>query len=154
MEKLNFRASKNKINPSLINSFAFRINKYRKHTIMKKITLWLYSFFLFFGLLFSTEAWATHLRAGDLTAVRLAGGGLSYEFTITIYTDDEGVPPDKEIEVVFGDNSPAVMVKLISSVPIANQTTKNTYKVVHVFAGPGEYKVSTTIKNRNAGFWD
>ena len=93
---------------------------------------------------------ATHIRAGDLTAVRVSTVGLSYEFTVTIYTDDGGIEPDRSIIINFGTGGAEVAVPLLSSRPIRGDTHINIYKVVHTFAGPGEFKISTTIQNRNA----
>ena len=38
------------------------------------------------------DAYATHIRAGEITAVRISQSGLRYRFTLTIYRDTEGVP--------------------------------------------------------------
>lgn len=94
---------------------------------------------------------ATHIRAGDLVARRLPGASLTYEFTVTIYTDDEGVPPDEEIEIFFGDGSPSRMIRRTAFRPIGNLTTENIYRTTYTFAGPGEFNVGVVIRNRNAG---
>jgi gliding motility-associated-like protein len=104
---------------------------------------------LLFALLFSAEILASHVRAGDITARRLPGAGLTYEFTILIYTDDEGVPPDEAVEVNFGDGSPSVMVPRLSSRSLGNLTTENVYRTTYTFAGPGEFRVGVFIRNRN-----
>ncbi|MCS6967897.1 MAG: gliding motility-associated C-terminal domain-containing protein [Cytophagales bacterium] len=102
-------------------------------------------------LLMGSSVQATHIRAGDIIARRLPGTSLTYEFTVTIYTDDEGVPPDEEIEMFFGDGSPSRMVRRTAFRPIGNLTTENIYRTVYTFAGPGEFNVGVVIRNRNAG---
>jgi gliding motility-associated-like protein len=105
---------------------------------------------LFFGLLGAAQtAHATHIRAGDLTARRLPGTSLSYEFTVVIYTDDGGITPDLEIEMFFGDGSPSRMVPRVSQRSVGNLTTENIYRTTYTFAGPGEFPVGVVIPNRN-----
>ncbi len=96
-------------------------------------------------------AYATHIRAGDLIARRLPGTSLTYEFTVTIYTDDEGVPPDEEIEIFFGDGSPSRLIRRTAFRAVGNLTTENIYRTIYTFAGPGEFNVGVVIRNRNAG---
>ncbi len=96
------------------------------------------------------ELYATHVRAGDLTAERIQGSTLTYKFTATIYTDDEGVPPDPEIEFDFGTGEKRNVSRVLS-VGVGNATTKNQYVTTYTFPGPGEYAVGVSILNRNAG---
>lgn len=104
---------------------------------------------ILFVLSSSGNLFATHIRAGDLTAERLPGPGLSYKFTATIYTDDAGVPPDAEIDFDFGTGEPMRKFPRVSFMPVGNATTKNIYEAFYTFAGPGEYKVGVYIRNRN-----
>ncbi|MCU0451669.1 MAG: gliding motility-associated C-terminal domain-containing protein [Bernardetiaceae bacterium] len=99
----------------------------------------------------ASPAWATHIRAGDITARRLPGTSLTYEFTIVIYTDDEGIDPDNDIEMFFGDGSPSQLAPRVSSRSVGNLTTENIYRIIYTFAGPGEFPVGTVIRNRNPG---
>jgi gliding motility-associated-like protein len=96
------------------------------------------------------RVYATHVRAGDLTAERISANSLTYKFTATIFTDDAGVDPDEVILFNFGDGTSAEFARL-SSQSIGNQTTKNVYEAIHTFQGPGEYKVGVLVRNRNAG---
>lgn len=96
------------------------------------------------------EILASHLRAGDITARRISSTGYTYEIIVTTFTDDAGVQPDKSINVFFG-NGLSGEVRLESSTPIGNATHKNIYRVVHTYAGPGEFKVSASLDFRNNG---
>ncbi|MCC5943500.1 MAG: gliding motility-associated C-terminal domain-containing protein [Bernardetiaceae bacterium] len=91
---------------------------------------------------------ATHVRAGDLTAVRISASSLTYRITATIYTDDSGVAPDPEIEFRFGTGD-TQMAPRGDFQAIGNATTKNTYQTTYTFPGPGEYSVGVLIRNRN-----
>jgi gliding motility-associated-like protein len=99
---------------------------------------------------FSQNVYATHVRAGDLTAERISDISLTYRVTAIIYTDDGGVPPDPEIEFDFGTGETRMVVRL-SGVNIGNSTTRNTYTTTYTFPGAGEYNVSVAIRNRNEG---
>lgn len=109
-------------------------------------------FTVFLSLIFLllSQAHATHIRGGDLTARRLPGAGLTYEFTLTIYRDVTGVPADEEVEFDFGDGSQA-RVRLTSTQDVGNQTERLLYVANYTFAGPGEFKVGVGIRNRNPG---
>ncbi|TAD98702.1 MAG: gliding motility-associated C-terminal domain-containing protein [Bacteroidetes bacterium] len=110
-----------------------------------------FCFFLLFQFLFITSLQATHLRAGDLTAQRVSLTGLTYDFILTTYTDDAGVPPDTEVEFFFGDGTPSRKFARVSSVQVNGNTKKNIYIARHTFAGAGEYRVSIAIDFRNDG---
>lgn len=122
--------------------------KYYFHTIFKqpqvnRLILFTCLFFLFFS-----KTYATHIRGGDLTARRLPGAGLTYEFTLTIYRDVTGVPADERVEFDFGNGEKAE-VRLTSTQDVGNQTEKLLYITTYTFAGPGEFKVGVGIRNRN-----
>ncbi len=112
----------------------------------------IYSSFLclFFLSFLSQNTYATHVRAGDLTAERISDISLTYRITAIIYTDDGGVPPDSEIEFDFGTGETR-MVERLSGVSIGNATTRNTYTTTYTFPGAGEYNVGVAIRNRNEG---
>ena len=103
------------------------------------------------------SAWATHIRAGEITARRISG--LTYEFTITTYTDTDGGrnANDQQVDVpiCFGDGSGIFRAPRVPTVrtivDIGNSTARNTYKIIHTFNAAGAYPVSVVIENRNAG---
>lgn len=106
------------------------------------------------------DAYATHIRAGEITAVRISQSGLRYRFTLTIYRDTEGVPFGDGGVFNFGqgrtigpgiENLRAEAVdNRITEVNIGNNTSRITIQFDHTFDGPGVYVVSFTEQNRNA----
>jgi len=119
-------------------------------------------------LLFSTPAWATHNRAGEITVRRLADGctgsdGLTVEVTVTTYTKASSIPADRDtLTVCFGYevNGVTVCERVPRSngpgnppqgVLLENDTKRNLYKVVHTFPVRGTYKITMTDPNRNGG---
>jgi gliding motility-associated-like protein len=102
---------------------------------------------LLLGLQFSASA--THIRAGDLTAERVAGNGLTYRFTLTIYRDINGVQANDKVTFVFGDGTSGEG-DFSSKQMIQNQTEVITYVITHTYPAPNEYKVGVAIDNRNA----
>ena len=110
--------------------------------------------------LFAIDAAATHIRAGEITAVRISQSGLRYRFTLTIYRDTEGVPFGDGGLFNFGQGrtiGPGIEAlraeavdNRITEVDIGNQTSVITIQFDHTFDGPGVYVVSFTEQNRNA----
>ncbi|MFY0594248.1 gliding motility-associated C-terminal domain-containing protein [Roseivirga sp.] len=118
-------------------------------------------FFLCFAFLtaFLLEAQATHIRAGEITAVRISQSGLRYRFTLTIYRDTEGVEFGQGGVFNFGQGrtiGPTLdalraeaVDNVISEVNIGNNTSIITIQFDHTFDAPGVYVVSFTEQNRN-----
>ncbi|UZR94537.1 gliding motility-associated C-terminal domain-containing protein [Chondrinema litorale] len=99
---------------------------------------------------------ATHIRAGDLTAVRISSTSLTYRFTVFLYRDNGGVPPQPGTFEFGYSSAEAVMVEPISlgfiDGVVDNQgdaTEILMYQVEHTFPSPGGYKVSYYEQNRN-----
>lgn len=97
---------------------------------------------------------ATHLRAGEITVRRLSCTGLTFEITITVYTNTGS-------EIRFGDG---ILDFGDGSAPVITPTIQNgtfdglppnvgfvRYPVNHTFPGPGRYVISYLEPNRNAG---
>lgn len=104
---------------------------------------------LIVGLIFfSQEAFATHIRAGEITAVRT--GTFSYCFTITIYTDNDSSADSPSLDMNFGDGTTGIAER-VNQYGIGNNTTVNVYSVCHTFPSSGAFFVSFTEENRNAG---
>ena len=120
-------------------------------------TFYAISLTLLVVLLAALPVWATHIRAGEVTARQI--GERTYEFTITTYTDqDDGRPANQqetEFDICFGDGTPATLAPRWPTpqtiVDIGNSTARNIYKITHTFPGPGVYVVSAGTQNRNAG---
>lgn len=108
----------------------------------------------------AVEAWATHIRAGELTAVRISQSSLRYRFTLVIYRDTESPVQVGDGGIMnFGqgrilDGKPALEGASVSGRFEATNVGNNTERIViqweHTFDGPGVYVVSYTEQNRNA----
>lgn len=107
---------------------------------------------LFLALFLSGEAFATHIRAGEITAVRVDCDRLEYEFTLTGYTDTESTVQFGEGEITFGDGTILrlestrfdVKERLNDAVEITE------FKFRHVYSAPGVYTIAFREFNRNA----
>ena len=112
--------------------------------------------FLVLLMLFSVgSAWATHLKGGEITVRRISDKTLTYEFTLTTYTENNRANQDQEeVNFCFGDGSTIIKAKRCCGTPIdiGNGTMKNLYKVEYTYPAPALfYKVSVAIPNRNDG---
>jgi hypothetical protein len=107
--------------------------------------------FAFLSLLSSFEAFATHLRAGEITAKRLSCSSLTFEITITVFIDTESGVQFGNDYLYFGDGG-KILVPITTTIRrpdlglnmgIATFTTQYTY------VGYQEYKISYSQPNRN-----
>lgn len=123
-----------------------------------------YYFFMLFSLGLFMQARATHNRAGEITYRWLFG--YTYEIKIITYTNigSSNLADRCEDTLYFGDgpNSRAIVPRsnggntLCSGsaqdgVAISSTIKLNEYKTTHTYPGPGNYKLSMTDPNRNAG---
>lgn len=105
------------------------------------------------------QARATHIRAGEICAIRISQSTLTYRFILTIYTDTES-----DIEVTtggmatfrFGDGTEYVgQEEIRQNAESINKTRLNdevgivTITFVHQYQSQGIYTVSYTEQNRN-----
>lgn len=123
---------------------------------MKKLLL-----FIAVTLLCHLAALASHNRAGEITYRCL--GGLTYEFTITTYTNTQGTTVDQcQLVLHYGDGDSTIAYRVnggnnLCPAPardgeiVAPNTKKNIYKAVHTYTGPASYTVWMQDPNRNAG---
>ncbi|GAA4850354.1 gliding motility-associated C-terminal domain-containing protein [Algivirga pacifica] len=97
----------------------------------------------------SSNALATHIRAGDLTIRRLNNNSLTYRITVVLYRDITGVPAGDGL-IDFGDGTDNELVSSRSLGRTEDQLTEILlYQVDHIFASAGTYKISYFEKNRN-----
>lgn len=104
-------------------------------------------------ILLSIAANATHNRAGEITYRQI--GDLTFEVTCTTYTKTSSVPADRDsLEFDWGDGDVQFVGRTNgggNGVPLANDIKFNIYVAVHTYPGRGEYTISMTDPNRNAG---
>ncbi len=124
-----------------------------------------YYLFILFSLGFFIHANATHNRAGEITYKWLYG--YTYEIKIITYTNigSANLADRCEDTLYFGDgpNSRAIVPRSNGSssslcsgsakdgVPLSTFIKVNEYVTTHTYPGPGNYKMSMTDPNRNAG---
>ncbi|WP_421976808.1 gliding motility-associated C-terminal domain-containing protein [Roseivirga seohaensis] len=117
-----------------------------------------------FLLLACVQAWATHIRAGEITAVRISQTSLKFRFTIVIYSDtgspiqvaDGGIinfGQGRTIGSLQGGNRQTIEDASVNfeERSIGNETAMTIIEIEHTFDGPGVYVVSYTEQNRNDG---
>ncbi len=104
---------------------------------------------LFFCL---SEVWATHIRAGEVTAKLISCQNYTYRFTVTGYTDLGS-------DVIFGGGEINYGDGVVETFPtgeydyfedLGDLRAINIYFKEHTFPGPGQYKISFREFNRNA----
>ena len=106
--------------------------------------------FLFF-LLFafsSIQIFATHNRAGEITYRHIED--LTYEFTITTYTEPSSPADRDELVIHFGDGTNDTVPRS-SETLLTPVVKKNTYVVEHTYPGINTYVISMEDPNRVDG---
>ncbi|MDH5598149.1 MAG: hypothetical protein OEY34_03440, partial [Cyclobacteriaceae bacterium] len=107
-------------------------------------------------------SYATHLRAGEIIVRRINCQSLTFEITITVYTDlGSDVLFGSSGILRFGDGSDPDNdgEKGYKLSPIENKTRSDLpplvgiaeFKIIHTYGAPGKYTISYYEKNRNEG---
>lgn len=99
-------------------------------------------------LTFTSTAFATHQRAGEISYVYISG--LTYKFTITTYTYTPSPADRPEIEVFWGDGTSSIIQRQ-SKVNMGNDISQNIYVTQHTFSAVGTFHITFEDPNRNAG---
>jgi gliding motility-associated-like protein len=107
-------------------------------------------------LIFSvTQLVATHLKGGEITVKRISDKTLTYEFTLTTFTESNAANEQQDdVNFCFGDGSGIFKAKRCCGTPLnlGNGTLKNIYKIEYTYPAPSlVYRVSVAIPNRNEG---
>lgn len=119
---------------------------------MKKVTITF--FFFIISILASPKVYGSHIRAGEITAVRTSSTSLSYIFTCVGYEVTSIPISFGDGTVNFGDGTESPLSDIAISVireDLPNNTTKVTYTFKHTFKDAQEYLISYTAFNRNGG---
>ncbi|MBB6612030.1 gliding motility-associated C-terminal domain-containing protein [Pontibacter sp. Tf4] len=104
-----------------------------------------------------TEAQATHIRAGDITAKRDTTANPNprrFFFTMIIYMDATSLADHPEVEMSMGDGNVVTVTRETGASRgpnIGNNTDKNVYRWEYTYSADGTYTVSWNGINRNAG---
>ena len=100
---------------------------------------------------------ATHIRAGEIIAIRISTTSLTYRFSIIGYTDTGSNVKFGGGEIDFGDGtvinieegSEFGVIEVI--VDAEKKIAFNVFEIEHTFQAPGAYIVRFNERNRNAG---
>lgn len=103
-----------------------------------------------------TEAQATHIRAGDITAQRDTTPNPNprrFFFTMIIYMNTGATADHARVSMAMGDGTVIEVDRLTGAdgIPIGNQTDKNIYKWEYTYGADGTYTISWNGVNRNEG---
>ncbi|HET8860281.1 gliding motility-associated C-terminal domain-containing protein [Marivirga sp.] len=115
---------------------------------MKKIV------FIFLSILcIISESFASHIRAGEITARRIGCSGLTYEFTITAYRDTGSDILFGNGEFDFGDGETIMLNPdgYTRKEIIDDEIELVEFKITHQYNSNGDYNVSYQEDFRNAG---
>ncbi len=111
--------------------------------------------FIIISLLFSTLAFATHQRAGEITYKWLSN--LTIEVTIITYTYTPSLADRPELTINWGDGTFDVVTR-IEKLNMPNDISRNTYTYAgigsggrHTYLAPGAYTLWLEDPNRNYG---
>lgn len=101
-------------------------------------------------LLLGLNGYATHQRAAEITYKHISG--LTYEFTITMYTYTPSPADDVRttLPIRWGDNTQSDIPRIVFQA-LPNNYTINIYRMRHTFPASGTYIVSVEDPNRNFG---
>ena len=113
--------------------------------------------FISISLLTFQASFATHLRAGEITARRVSATSLTYRVTLTTYTDQinglQANEAQNNVTFYFGLSSNQNISYEVSRkrrVLINSSTMLNVYDTLFTFPAAGRYTISCGIPNRNA----
>lgn len=114
------------------------------------------NFFLITAVLNLKLVWATHIKAGEISAQRDPTNSNRFFFTLTIYFDASRITTTNQANLVpvnqaaldFGDGSMPQVSNFTSLVNIGNNVVVGVYNFTHTYLTQGTYSVSYTDFNR------
>lgn len=118
-------------------------------SIFKVLGLLLFT--IFFGL---EKIWATHIRAGEIVAIRTSNSSLTYKFTVIGYTDTGSTVIFGGGDIDFGDGTVLNLTDNAEdngTTNLEDEVAYNYFEITHTFSAPGKYTVRYNERNRNAG---
>jgi len=122
---------------------------------MKIHSIWKFPTFLLLSICFLiNKANATHIRAGEIIAVRTSTSTLTYRFSIIGYTDTGSSVEFGGGEIDFGDGTTISIEEgadFGETIPLGDDIAYNIFEIEHTFQAPGSYTVRFNERNRNEG---
>jgi gliding motility-associated-like protein len=123
--------------------------------LMKKHILYLI-FTCLLSCFYGNQVYATHLKGGEITVRRISDKTLTFEFTLTTYTENNRANQDQnDVYFCMGDGSPVIKAFRSAGktiiLPNSNGTVKNIYVLTYTYAAPSPaYRITAAIPNRNS----
>lgn len=101
------------------------------------------------------KALATHMKGGEITVRRISSTSLTYEFTLTIYCENnQAWLQQRDVLFCFGDGIGSAVATRSNGggngEDLGNGTWKGVYKATYTYSAPNTYRVNVAIQNRNA----
>jgi len=101
---------------------------------------------------------ATHLRAGEITAVRESCNSLTYTITVRVFTNTKNTTVlfggDQDI-LNFGDGTTTLVPETPNTIRLDldsdGSVATASFTIRHTYSGPGRYTISYREPNRNEG---
>ena len=115
----------------------------------------IFSTFVLFSLLIPAKNFATHLRAGEITAERINCNSLTFRITVTVFLDTEsGVRfGGNDDWLDFGDGEEYKILipeqPTIARPDLGQNMGMASYSVIHTYTGYQKYTISYSEPNRN-----
>ena len=109
---------------------------------------WIKHLLFVLPMLISLQAWATHNRAGEITY--LYQGDLTFEVTVTTYTDPNSPADRNELIVYYGDGT-FDTVSRSDITPMTTDIQVNKYVSTHQYNAAGTYTIYMQDPNRVEG---
>jgi hypothetical protein len=105
-----------------------------------------------------SQAWATHLRAGEIVAVRENCNSLTFIITVTVYTNTKNTTVlfggDQDI-LNFGDGETMLVPETPNTIRLDlnpdGSVATASFTISHTYSGNGTYVISYKEPNRNEG---
>ncbi|TAE30454.1 MAG: T9SS C-terminal target domain-containing protein [Cytophagales bacterium] len=102
--------------------------------------------------LMAAPAWATHLLGGQIQARNISGN--TYEITVVIFGDETygrtAIDQMSSLLVCLGDGQTLDVSRQSRIFTADRAVSLNTYRLTHIYNGPGIYRITTSMSNRTS----
>lgn len=96
---------------------------------------------------------ATHIKAGEFSARRIANSAFEYEITLTLFYNSlssaAASPGGDNVTIEFGDGNQQIVTR-DPPINVGNNTTQNIFRVTYTYNGASTYLIRMSEQNRNA----